>query len=199
LLEQVLPEPFLEPPPVGRLTHKGGPVQRAQGGEEVGVVLAEVREESRLALQAQVLPHHFHRDDLAVSQHRCRSTLAQALTLQHSWQGLVNNTKDGDNEVIPVHGALLRSVAMVPEAIKRPGLGDFQLSKPAHRVTYQMVRSRRLVMDDNLRTYIGRYFPLLLLQVAQFMLLALRGHASDVLLRLGATVMVLAWTLYLFE
>src|SRR5581483_7822646 len=98
-----------------------------------------------LALQAQVLPHHFHRDDLAVSQHRCRSTLAQALTLQHSWQGLVNNTKDGDNEVIPVHGSLLRSVAMVPEAIKRPGLGDFQLSKPAHRVNYHVPLERAIL------------------------------------------------------
>ena len=133
--KHVLPQALFEAPQVGRLAHEGGAVQPAQRGEEVRVVLAEVGEQGAILLQPQVLAHHFHRDHLAIGQHRLRAALAQATAFQHLRHGLVNDAKHGDNEVVQVHGALLRSMAMVPEDCKLLGPG-LLLSKPAHRVSY---------------------------------------------------------------
>jgi hypothetical protein len=73
--------------------------------------------------------------ELASRQRRPRAMLPEPLAMQCGWDHLVNHTKDGDNEVVQVHGALLRSVATGPEDIKRRGLGLLPLSQLAHRVS----------------------------------------------------------------
>jgi hypothetical protein len=49
--------------------------------------------------------------------------------------GVVNQTKDSDNEGIQVHGALLRLVATVFEKSMLAGPGILRSPKPAFRLT----------------------------------------------------------------
>jgi hypothetical protein len=68
--EQLLAELGLDRPQVGRLTHKGGPVDTRQGGKPVAVVAAEVFVAALVGVDAQELADAFDGQDFAVGQHR---------------------------------------------------------------------------------------------------------------------------------
>jgi hypothetical protein len=109
------PQALFEPPQIGCLAREGRPAQRAQGREEVGVVASKVGEQRALLRQSQAFPPPLPSSPPRYPPRWVRAALAQSLAVQRGGYRLVNETKDGDNELVQVNGILLRSVATDPE------------------------------------------------------------------------------------
>jgi hypothetical protein len=65
---QEAPQAFFERPQIGRLSHKGGPMQVHKCRKEVAIMTLEVGKQSLILAQTQVTSHDFHRDHFAIGQ-----------------------------------------------------------------------------------------------------------------------------------
>jgi hypothetical protein len=140
--QHILPQPFCEPPElsqVGGLADKGRPMHPSERWEDVGRrghSAAGSKQTGRYPGPSPGIPRR-----LPWSAPRCPSRLALAPARaadphrsRAERNGLVNPTKDGDNESIQVHGSLLRLVATVSEESMPAGPGVLRSTKLAHRV-----------------------------------------------------------------
>jgi hypothetical protein len=85
------------------LAHEGRAVHLPECREEVGVVTAEVGEQLRLAVEAEVLADDLDGQHLRIKEHRARPALAQPLRPDPA-QSVVNDAEGGYNQRVQVHG-----------------------------------------------------------------------------------------------
>src|SRR4051794_11986152 len=71
---QIKPHHLLDPPQVGCLPGESGAMYTRQGGEEVGVMSAEVVKDRLVLSKTQVLPDHFHCQHFTIQQTRLRTS-----------------------------------------------------------------------------------------------------------------------------
>src|SRR5215212_352834 len=102
--QESLPERLLDLPQVRSLAREGRAMHAGEGREEVGVVAAEVSEDLRVTVEAEVLADDLDGEHLGVGQHGARPALAQP-PRHGPRQSVVNEAEDGYNERVQVHTA----------------------------------------------------------------------------------------------
>lgn len=99
-LEQIAPQPFLDPLQPSGLPGELAVVDPGRSGEEVEPVPPEVGEDPLISVVAQKLPHDLHREDLAVAQGRARpATAPRSAVPKQDLEGVVDPDEDGYNEL----------------------------------------------------------------------------------------------------
>lgn len=104
LIDEFLPKSFFQLPQIGCLPDESSAMNESQSGEEMGVVTAEVVEQSLILGQPKILADDFGGEDFAISEPGPRPTLAEALVAKEAVEGIVNEAKHSYNEGIQVQG-----------------------------------------------------------------------------------------------
>ena len=97
--EELLPEVFLEPPEVGSLAGKGGPVHLAESGEPLRVVPAEEEVDVLVGVYAEELADNLYGEYLCIGELGGGAALADT----PFFEPVVHQAEDCDDEGVKIH------------------------------------------------------------------------------------------------